>query len=148
MTTCCIGFYGPSKTGKTTLIERLIAEITREGYVVATIKQTDKNTGMDTVGKDTWKHSHAGAHVVALVSPIETDIILKRSLQISQIINLISRIGSFDCIFVEGASDPDIPKIRVGVCEQRINTVAEYHDNYEEIVKLIKKKIDQKKKKK
>ena len=144
MTLCCIGFYGVSKTGKTTLISRLVTQLTHEGYTIAVIKQTDKKIGMDTVGKDTWKHSQAGAQAIVLVSPVETDIIIKRFLSISQIIEFLSCNKAFDLVFIEGASDPDIPKIRIGTCEMRTNTIANYHDNYEEIFQLIVKRIDQK----
>jgi molybdopterin-guanine dinucleotide biosynthesis protein B len=59
-----IGFYGESKTGKTTLIIEIIKRLTNEGLKVATVKITDKNIGIDTEGKDTWKYSKAGSELV------------------------------------------------------------------------------------
>ncbi|UCD13960.1 MAG: molybdopterin-guanine dinucleotide biosynthesis protein B [Thermoplasmatales archaeon] len=136
------GFYGKSDTGKTTLIEKIIKKLTQDGYKIATIKKTDKKIGVDEKGKDTWKHSSAGAQLVVLSSPCETDFIVKEKMQTKDIIQNISEIGCYDIVFIEGARDPSIPKIRLGDIEERDNTIGCYKDNFEDIFTLIKKEID------
>ena len=137
-----IGFYGKSDAGKTSLVLRLIRRLNEDGFKVATIKKTDKKIGMDRMGKDTWKHSQAGATVVVLSSPVETDFIVKEKQEISDIVRQITLLGSYDVILVEGADDPNILKVRLGDIEERENTIGYYNENFEEIVKLIKEKSD------
>jgi len=47
-------------------------------------------------------------------------------------------------VLLEGASDPNISKIRLGNTEERENTIYHYNDDFEEVVKLIKKRINEK----
>ena len=61
-------FVGRSNSGKTTLIERLILELTGEGYRVATIKHAGHGFDLDTEGKDSWRHKRAGASQVVVLS--------------------------------------------------------------------------------
>jgi molybdopterin-guanine dinucleotide biosynthesis protein MobB len=135
------GVYGISNSGKTTLIEKLITELTKDGYKLATIKVTNKKLGIDEKGKDTWKHSRAGAKLVVLSSQSETDILLKKELEESDIVDIISKIDGFDVLIIEGSKDKNIPKIRIGNIEMRENTIFDYKDNFEEILKFIKAEI-------
>jgi len=139
-----IGFYGKSDTGKTSLIIRLIKKLTDEGYKVATIKNTNKKIEIDEEGKDTWKHSQAGAKLVVLSSMRETDFIVKENMKTKDIIRNISKLGCYDIVLVEGASDPTIPKIKLGEIEGRDNTIGYYDDNFEKIIRIVKKEIDKK----
>ena len=61
-------FVGRSNSGKTTLIERLIPELTQAGYRVATIKHAGHGFDLDTEGKDSWRHKRAGANQVVVLS--------------------------------------------------------------------------------
>jgi molybdopterin-guanine dinucleotide biosynthesis protein B len=133
-----IGFYGESKTGKTTLIIEIIKRLTNEGLKVATVKITDKNIGIDTEGKDTWKYSKAGSELVVFSSPIETDFIHAKSNTISKIINNIKKMDEFDIIIVEGAHDKNIPKIRIGDIKERENTIFTYNRDFDGLIEMIK----------
>lgn len=133
------GVYGESDSGKTTLIVQLVSRLTKEGYQVATMKQSNKTISMDTKNKDTWRHHQAGAHLVVFSSRSETNFLLDAPLRISEILRRISEFGNFDFILVEGADDPDIPKIQVGKGRKRSNTIAVYKDNFQEIFALFKK---------
>ena len=75
-----IGFYGESKSGKTTLIVKIIKQLKKDGLTVATIKKTDKNIEVDIEGKDTWKHRQAGATLVVLSSANNTDIMIGKKM--------------------------------------------------------------------
>jgi molybdopterin-guanine dinucleotide biosynthesis adapter protein len=137
-----IGLYGKSGSGKTSLIVNLIKKLNKDGYSVATIKQTDKPINVDTLGKDTWKYQEAGSSVAVLSSSAETDFFMKEKKTQIQIIDLIRVFGTYDIILVEGVNDPNIPKIRVGECTEREKTICNYHDNMNEIYTLIIGKIN------
>jgi len=69
---------GYKKVGKTTLIERLIPELSSRGYRVGTVKHhhSDFPVEVDAQGTDSSRHRRAGASGVALVTP--TDVALFR----------------------------------------------------------------------
>jgi molybdopterin-guanine dinucleotide biosynthesis protein B len=143
-TSTVFGVYGNSNTGKTTLIVQLVSHLTKEGYMVATIKQTKKAISMDTKNKDTWRHHDAGAKLVVFSSLCETDFLLNKAMDTSEIIRRISEFGCYDLILVEGADDPSIPKIQIGAGKKRENTIASYEDNFNEILKIIKRELKMK----
>jgi molybdopterin-guanine dinucleotide biosynthesis protein B len=61
-------FVGRSNSGKTTFIERVIPELVRAGYKVATVKHAGHGFDLDTEGKDSWRHKQAGASSVVVLS--------------------------------------------------------------------------------
>jgi molybdopterin-guanine dinucleotide biosynthesis protein B len=63
-----ICFVGRSNSGKTTFIERVIPELVRAGYKVATVKHAGHGFDLDTEGKDSWRHKQAGASSVIILS--------------------------------------------------------------------------------
>ena len=105
---------GSKKVGKTTLIEKLIPELTSRGYRVATVKHhhSDFPVSVDTAGTDTWRHRQAGAKSVALVTP--TDVALfhdtDESLALDQI---IANFSGTDIVLVEGFHLEPYAKIAV-----------------------------------
>ena len=105
---------GSKKVGKTTLIEKLIPELTSRGYRVATVKHhhSDFPVSVDAAGTDTWRHRQAGAKSVALVTP--TDVALfhdtYESLALDQI---IANFSATDIVLVEGFHLEPYAKIAV-----------------------------------
>ena len=105
---------GYKKVGKTTLIEKLIPELSSRGYRVGTAKHhhSDFPVSVDTMGTDTWRHRQAGAASVALATP--TDIAMFRdgasSITLDQ---LVSALGALDIVLVEGFHDEARAKIEV-----------------------------------
>ena len=140
-----IGFYGESNSGKTHLITKIIKILSEEGYKIAAIKMTDKKISIDTKGKDTWKYSQNGAKIVVFSTPIETNYLVKDSLNLYEAIQKINNFGKFDIILIEGANDPYIPKIRLGKIKERPNTIFSYNENFKELISIIRKHMDQKK---
>jgi len=144
--TAVFGFYGESNSGKTSLIVKVIKQLTNEKLKVATVKISDKNIGMDTEGKDTWKHNQAGSILAVLSSPIETDFIIKQNKNIEEILQHIDELIDCDVILIEGASDPSIPKIRLGNnIQERDNTIMSYDGKLDTINELIKDEIEKRK---
>ena len=138
------GVYGNSDTGKTTLIEHLVSQLTKEKYMVATVKQTKKAISLDTMNKDTWRYHNVGSKLVVFSSQCETDFLLYKTMSFSEIIKRISSLGCYDVILVEGANASNIPKIQLGVGKKRNNTVASYKGNVKEILTLIKGEMKKK----
>lgn len=100
-----IGVVGRKNSGKTTLIESIVRELTKRGYRVATAKHVNrKGFSMDTKGKDTWRHSAAGANPVASVSDIETAVLTKDGAQRFSLDLLPSFAPEADIIVLEGFS--------------------------------------------
>jgi molybdopterin-guanine dinucleotide biosynthesis protein B len=93
---------GKSNSGKTTIVERLIAEFKRRGYRVATIKHEAYGFDIDKPGKDSWRHAQAGSDAVVLSSSQRLALIKNVDHEPS-IAELTRLIGTdFDIIIVEG----------------------------------------------
>ena len=115
-----ISFVGKSNCGKTTYLEKLIAEMKQRGYKLAVIKHDAHGFDIDHPGKDTWRHAQAGADVVCISSPRKMALIKKVDREMS----LAELAGSFtgvDIIFTEGYKQEGTIKIEVfrqAVCEK------------------------------
>jgi molybdopterin-guanine dinucleotide biosynthesis protein B len=110
-----VGITGPSNSGKTTLIEKLIQIALQRGVKVGVVKHDPKDKSqLDTPGKDSWKFFQQGADVL-LLSPVKTGIFLHRPLEFEEIFQLFS---GYDLILVEGLKT--LPLRRLGVFRGRI----------------------------
>ena len=108
---CYIGVVGHKKSGKTTLIERLTAELTSRGLAIGTIKMTTHILQFDSPGKDTHRHRTAGSVVTLIKSRSEFALFTSAGYLDD---NLISNIFSHcDIVLVEGDSGSKYPKINV-----------------------------------
>lgn len=109
-----ISIVGWSKAGKTTLIEKLIPEIKRRGYKVATVKHDVHGFDIDKEGKDSWRHAQAGADIVFISSPSKIAMIKKteRETPLNKIINSLID-DEVDIILTEGYKSENYPKIEV-----------------------------------
>ena len=56
-----VSFVAPSGTGKTTLVEQVIARLADNGLRVAGVKHDAHRIELDTEGKDSWRMRKAGA---------------------------------------------------------------------------------------
>lgn len=68
MTGRVIGIAGWKNSGKTTLAEKLVAELVRRGRRVSTVKHAHHDFDIDKEGTDSFRHRLAGATEVAIVS--------------------------------------------------------------------------------
>jgi len=100
-----IAVVGTSKSGKTTLIEYLISHLSKEGLKIGTIKHVHHaGFSIDVEGKDTWRHSHAGAKIVISVAPREIAIIKKGETfyhNLEEILDLV-KDEKLDLLIIEG----------------------------------------------
>ncbi len=108
-----ISIVGESKSGKTTLIEKLISELKSRGYRVATIKHSVHRPGFDKAGKDSWRHLKASSTATAIVSP--NQIVLIKTVSEEPGLNEIARLlgKDHDIILTEGFKQSSAPKIEV-----------------------------------
>jgi len=100
-----IAVVGTSKSGKTTLIEYLISHLSKEGLKIGTIKHVHHSGfSIDVKGKDTWRHSQAGAKIVVSVAPEEIAIIKKGKTfyqELDEILDLV-KDEKLDLLIIEG----------------------------------------------
>ncbi|MEA1935533.1 MAG: molybdopterin-guanine dinucleotide biosynthesis protein B [Thermodesulfobacteriota bacterium] len=129
-----VSIVGKSGAGKTTLIEKVIPELNRRGYRVATIKHDVHGFDIDHEGKDSWRHKKAGARTtvissqwkVALIEDVEKD---------HEIVELRNRyIRDVDIILAEGYKGNPHPKIEVSRAEMKQGLLCTKEDNLIAIV--------------
>jgi len=96
-----VSIVGKSDSGKTTLLEKLIPELKRRGYRVATIKHDAHRFEIDHPGKDSYRHFHAGSDWTVIASPAKIASVrqLDRELTLAEIAETISGV---DVILTEG----------------------------------------------
>ncbi|NMC29158.1 MAG: molybdopterin-guanine dinucleotide biosynthesis protein B [Pelolinea sp.] len=133
-----LGFYGQSGIGKTYLVKKIVAQLISEGFHAAVIKVSDKAVSIDTEGKDTYLYGQAGAETVVFSSASETTFLVKQPLPTSKIVQFLSENEEYDFIFIEGALEDWIPKIRLGDMALRENTLFTYDGNYEALIAQIR----------
>jgi molybdopterin-guanine dinucleotide biosynthesis protein B len=105
-----IGIVGAKNSGKTTLIEKVINELSKRSINVMSIKHTAHQHNFDTEGKDSYRHRNAGASLTLAINPSEFALFSQcDDMLLSKIENLIAE--SFDICLVEGDKFSDIPKI-------------------------------------
>jgi molybdopterin-guanine dinucleotide biosynthesis protein MobB len=108
-----ISFVGHSNSGKTTLIEKIIPELSSRNYRISIAKHVGDNVIFDTPGKDTWRFSRAGAHSV-IVSMNNNTVVMKSRFQENTIDQLQYAAGpDCDLLLVEGHKRERGPKIEV-----------------------------------
>ena len=108
-----VSIVGKSRSGKTVLIEQLIAEFKRKGYKVAALKHSRGRMEIDQPGKDSWRFAQAGSDAVFVSSPGKLAFIknLDHELSIEEIITIDG--PEFDLVIVEGFRKIKTPKIEV-----------------------------------
>lgn len=108
-----ISIVGKSDSGKTTLLEKLIAEIRKRGYRVGTIKHDTHGFTIDHEGKDSWRHKRAGANTVAIASPAK--VALVKDIDQEESLDLLAAqyFQEVDIIFTEGYKRENKPKVEV-----------------------------------
>lgn len=114
------GVTGWKNSGKTTLVSKLVTEISERGYTVSTIKRTHHNVDLDTPGTDSFAHRNAGAQEVMLASDKRYAILKEMSDTVPpKLSDLIDRLVPVDLVLIEGFKNEPHPKIEChrGGCE-------------------------------
>ncbi|MEO1458629.1 MAG: molybdopterin-guanine dinucleotide biosynthesis protein B, partial [Pseudomonadota bacterium] len=96
------GVVGWKNAGKTTLVERLVAEIVARGFRVSTVKHTHHGVDVDRPGKDSHRHRQAGAGQVILASSARWALMSElRGAPEPPLEALIGRLDPVDLVIVE-----------------------------------------------
>ena len=107
-----IGLAGFAKSGKTTFMEKLVAEFKKRGYRVGVIKHSQHRVTLDKPGADTWRHTQAGADTVALAAPGGISM-FKSCPGDPAPEQVIAMFSDVDMILIEGYKKGRWPKIEV-----------------------------------
>jgi len=131
-----ITIIGRSGCGKTTLLEKLVTELKKHGYKLATVKHhSHRGFEIDQPGKDSWRFARAGSDHVIIASPdkIASYRKLERELTLDEI---TAGVSDVDLILVEGYKQAEKPSLEVvraansreliGSREQRFAVAADF----------------------
>ena len=108
-----IAVVGRHNSGKTTLVVKLIDEMTRRGCDVGSIKHhSHGDFDIDHKGKDSYRHREAGASEVVIASPnkIARTKTLDHELECSEI---LQTMPGHDIVIVEGYRKSGLPTIEI-----------------------------------
>ena len=107
------GVIGWKNAGKTSLMERLVAEISGRGFRVSTVKHVHHDVDLDQPGKDTYRHRTAGAEEVVLASADRMALLREHRGGEPDLAVILTRMASVDLVLVEGYKRDSHPKIEV-----------------------------------
>lgn len=110
-----VSIVAKSGTGKTTLLEKLIAELKLRGYRVGAVKHDAHSFSIDHEGKDSWRLTEAGADTMLITSP-EKIAMVKQNPQGAEppLMETIAAYGDdLDILLTEGFKRSSMPKIEV-----------------------------------
>lgn len=107
------GIIGWKNSGKTSLMERLVAEITGRGFSVSTVKHVHHDVDLDQPGKDSHRHRVAGASEVVLASAHRFALMREHRGPEPELPQILQRLAPVDLILVEGYKRDAHPKIEV-----------------------------------
>ena len=108
-----ICFIGPSNVGKTTLVSRVIEQLTRDGLRVGALKHSAHGFSMDREGKDTYRFRKAGAYAIGISSDTERALITTTEQPTSLADLAASLPPGLDLIVVEGYRNENAPALEV-----------------------------------
>jgi molybdopterin-guanine dinucleotide biosynthesis protein B len=108
------GVTGWKNSGKTTMVERLVAELTRRGRRVSTVKHAHHLVDVDHKGRDSFRHRGAGAVEVALVGGQRWALMHElRGAEEPSLAEILGRLSPCDVVIVEGYKREAHPKLEV-----------------------------------
>lgn len=107
-----LSFVGHSGSGKTTIIEKLIPELSRIGLKVAVIKHDLHGFEMDKPGKDTWRHKKAGAVATVISSATQIGLVMDVDHDHTPL-ELAPLLSFADLVITEGYKRQSYPKIEI-----------------------------------
>ncbi len=106
------GIAGWKKSGKTTLTTRLIAEFTKRGLRIASVKHAHHDFRIDDEETDSARHRRAGSGQVAIVGSERWALVSElRGGPEPGLFEVIAALEPCDLVLVEGYKSAPIPKI-------------------------------------
>lgn len=112
-----LGVAGWKNSGKTTLVEGLVAELSARGHAVSTLKHAHHAFDVDQPGTDSFRHRAAGAREAVIVSDRRWAIMHElRGAEEPGFEAMLARLSPCDIVLVEGYKREPHPKIE---CRRR-----------------------------
>ncbi len=109
-----IGFAGWSGSGKTVLIERVIGLLEARGLAVSLIKHAHHEFEIDSPGKDSYRHRHAGCREVLVTSAKRWAVMHELRGRDELTLNeALAQLSPCDLVLVEGFKHAPMPKIEI-----------------------------------
>ena len=128
-----VSIVAKSGTGKTTLLEKLIAEMKFRGYRVGAIKHDAHSFSIDHEGKDSWRMTQAGADTMLITSPEKIAMVKQnnRAEEPPLTETIQTYFNDVDIVLTEGFKRSAMPKIEVHRRERspRLLCRGEEHDS-------------------
>ena len=93
-----VSVVGYKDSGKTRVVEALVAELTKREYNVGSLKHTSENVLLDTPGKDTWRHKKAGSKATAILHGKASALFYERPMSFNE---ALSKLGDLDFVVTE-----------------------------------------------
>ena len=140
-----VSVVGRKNTGKTSLTVKIIEELTKRGYNVASIKHSHHEMEMDRENTDTWRHKLAGSNVVVGIG--STSFFNVRDiLELNRLLFLIKFMDNVDFVVIEGFKAYNYPKIATSLDVVDEHTIAQIDsfsitpEGVSELVDIVEKK--------
>lgn len=105
-----VSIVGKKNTGKTSLTVKVIEELKKRGYNVASIKHSHHTMEMDKENTDTWKHKQAGSSVVVGIGST-TFFNVRKEMDLNRLLFLIKHMDTVDFVVIEGFKRYNYPKV-------------------------------------
>ena len=119
------GVTGWKNSGKTGLVERLVAEFIHRGLSVSTVKHAHHTFDVDHPGRDSYRHRVAGAKEVLLVSKNRWAIMHElRDEDEPNLAEILTKIEKVDLVIIEGFKRDRHPKIEAFREETKTQVIA------------------------
>ncbi len=120
------GVTGWKNSGKTTLVERLVREMTGRGFTISTIKHAHHGFDLDQPGKDSFRHRTAGAGQVLVASSRRWALMTECPPDAGEpsLASLLARLDPVDLVLVEGYKRDAHPKIEARRAETAQDLIA------------------------
>jgi len=124
------GVTGWKNSGKTGLVERLVANFVMRGLTVSTVKHAHHSFDVDHPGRDSYRHRSAGAKEVLLVSRNRWAIMHELRDEVEpQLSEILSKIDKVDLVIIEGFKNEHHPKIEAFREETNTSVIASQDDS-------------------
>ena len=108
------GVVGWKNNGKTTLVERLISQLTLMGYKVSSVKHAHHDVDIDEPGRDSYRHRSAGATETLLATDKRWALMHEyREQEVPKLTQLLDLFEPCDLVIVEGYKGAEHPKLEV-----------------------------------
>ena len=102
---------GKSNSGKTTLMEKLIAELKSRSIAVGSVKHTHDGFEFDREGKDSWRHRQAGTDATLVVTGTRVALVINDTRSPKE--KMLDYLRDMDLILAEGFKRQVLPKIEI-----------------------------------